>query len=122
MITQALQGDISSINMLFPETDPEGLMRDYREETSAILVTFGQHGFNLFWFGWVALIGAILILRRRSKTALVVSAVVIGFADLGALFATVMIGRIDVFGVLIFSGTVLGIGLSVALIRSMNSR
>ncbi|MEM1020618.1 MAG: hypothetical protein AAGJ09_09045 [Pseudomonadota bacterium] len=121
MVQSALSGDISSIKMLFPETDPDGLSRDYADEVRAILVTFGQHGFNLFWFGLVALVGSFLIFFYANRTALITSAIVIGLADLGALFATFMIGKIDVFGVLIFAGTVLGVVLTVLLLKRGHS-
>ncbi|MEM0928780.1 MAG: hypothetical protein AAGI89_05755 [Pseudomonadota bacterium] len=117
MIQSALAGDLSSIKFLFPETDPQTLMRDHPREVAAISVTFGQHGFNLFWFGVVALIGAGLIGFRQSRVALIATALVVGCADLGALFATFMIGRIDVIGILIFAGTLLGVLLTVSVLR-----
>ena len=84
-------------------------------------MTFGQHGFNLFWFGLVALVGSFLIFFYANRTALITSAIVIGLADLGALFATFMIGKIDVFGVLIFAGTVLGVVLTGLLLKRGHS-
>lgn len=113
MMQDALSGDISSIKMLFPETDPNGLSRDYANELRAILVTFGQHGFNLFWFGLVALVGSFPIFFYGNRTALITSAIVTGLADLGALFATFMIGRIDYVGILIFAGTAVGVVLTI---------
>ncbi|MEM6903794.1 MAG: hypothetical protein AAF556_11215 [Pseudomonadota bacterium] len=118
LIIDAVAGDISSIQFLFPETRPDELMRDYPEEVAAILVTFGQHGFNLFWFGLVALIGSALIWFRESRTALLVTAIVIGLADLGAVFAAIMIGRIDIVGVLIFSGTAGGLALTYSVLSN----
>ncbi|MEM9861822.1 MAG: hypothetical protein AAF938_09420 [Myxococcota bacterium] len=112
-IDRALSADVSSIAFLFPETNPHALMQDYPREAAAISVTYGQHGFNLLWFGLVALVGSGVIAIAPSRLALILSAVVIGLADLGALFATWMIGRVDVLGVLIFSGTALGTGLTV---------
>ncbi|MEM6780839.1 MAG: hypothetical protein AAF569_03150 [Pseudomonadota bacterium] len=117
MMQNALSGDISSIQFLFPETDSSALKRDYPLEVDAILVTFGQHGFNLFWFGIVALISAVWIWVWQSRAAIILASVVIGFADVGALFATFMIGRIDIFGILIFTGTLLGIILSVSHLK-----
>ncbi|MEM6514242.1 MAG: hypothetical protein AAF660_14625 [Pseudomonadota bacterium] len=114
----ALSGDISTIGFLFPETRPSQLAADYALEVKAILVTFGQHGFNLLWFGLVALAGSVQIWLRPNRTTITVCAVVIGLADLGAIFATILVGRIDVTGVLIFSGTAVGLTLSYVLLRS----
>ncbi|MEM6532453.1 MAG: hypothetical protein AAF654_07505 [Myxococcota bacterium] len=116
-IDHALSADISAISFLFPETKPEAVMRDYPGEVRAISITFGQHGFNLLWFGLVALVASGFIAFRPSRVVLIVSGVVIGFADLGALFATFIIGRIDVVGAVIFAGTGLGIGLTVFVLK-----
>ncbi|MEM0938218.1 MAG: hypothetical protein AAF600_09085 [Bacteroidota bacterium] len=43
---------------------------------------------------------------------MLIAAIVGGIADLGALFATFMIGSIDIWGVLIFSGTFLAMFFS----------
>ncbi|MEM6892679.1 MAG: hypothetical protein AAF554_03245 [Bacteroidota bacterium] len=111
-MTNALGGDITSIKFLFPETNPLAMTNDYPNEVKAVLVTFGQHGFNLFWFGLVTLVCSILIWKKQNKMALLIAAIVAGLADLGALFATFMIGRIDLWGILIFFGTFLAIFLS----------
>ncbi|MEM8567738.1 MAG: hypothetical protein AAGF85_14850 [Bacteroidota bacterium] len=111
-MANALSGDITSIKFLFPETNPSGMTHDYPNEVKAVLVTFGQHGFNLFWFGLVTLICAVFIWKRQNQTAMLIAAIVGGLADLGAIFATFMIGSIDIWGVLIFSGTFLAILLS----------
>lgn len=111
-MTNALGGDITAIQFLFPETNPVEMTRDYPNEVKAILVTFGQHGFNLFWFGLVTLVCGILIWKKQDNIALLIAALVGGLADLGALFATFMVGRIDIWGVLIFFGTFVAIFLS----------
>jgi hypothetical protein len=111
----ALGGDISSIQFLHPETHPAALTNDYPKEVSAVLVVFGQHNFNLVWFGLVTLICSVLIWKKQNKIALLVAAIVAGLADLGALFATFMIGSIDVWGILIFLGTFLAIFLSYGI-------
>ncbi|MEM8507883.1 MAG: hypothetical protein AAF717_08635 [Bacteroidota bacterium] len=117
-MTNALSGDITSIQFLFPETNPSAMASDYPEEVNAVLVTFGQHGFNLFWFGLVTLLCAIWIWKKQHKTALLIAAIVGGLADLGALFATFMIGRIDIWGVLIFFGTFLALFFSFCVWKS----
>ncbi|MEM6672910.1 MAG: hypothetical protein AAF726_08695 [Planctomycetota bacterium] len=114
----ALRGSISSIERLSPESDSSALTRAYPVEVEAILVTFGQHGFNLFWFGAVALVGSYLIAFRRSRAALWSTAVVIVLADLGALFAVVLIGHIDPIGISIFSSVALGVALTCWLLIS----
>ena len=111
-VTNAIVGDITSIQFLFPETNPSEMTNDYPNEVKAVLVTFGQHGFNLFWFGLVTLICSILIWKKHNKVAMLIAAIVGGLADLGAIFATFMIGSIDIWGVLIFSGTFVAIFLS----------
>ena len=114
----ALAGDITSIKFLFPETNPTAMTHDYPSEVKAILVTFGQHGFNLFWFGIVTLFCAISIWKKQSQIAIVIAAIVAGFADLGALFAVFMIGEIDIWGALIFLGTFMAIFLSAKVWES----
>lgn len=109
----AVRGDLSSLQFLFPETDPQSMTADYPREVEAVLVTFGQHGFNLLWFGLVTLVCSVRILTaERSEGALLMAALVAGLADLGALFAVWMIGRIDLWGLLIFAGTLFAIVLS----------
>ncbi|MEM8868031.1 MAG: hypothetical protein AAGC73_07155 [Verrucomicrobiota bacterium] len=108
----AVAGDITSLEFLFPDTNPKAMTTDYPREVEAILVTFGQHGFNLFWFGLVTLVCSVWIWVKQSGTAMLLAAVVGGLADLGALFAVYMIGRIDIWGLLIFAGTLLAIVLS----------
>ncbi|MEO0555647.1 MAG: hypothetical protein AAF149_20750 [Bacteroidota bacterium] len=117
-IISALAGDITSIKFLFTETNPTAMTQDYPNEVKAILVTFGQHGFNLFWFGIVTLFCAISIWKKQSQIAIVIAAVVAGFADLGALFAVFMIGEIDIWGALIFLGTFMAIFLSAKVWES----
>ncbi|MEM6360170.1 MAG: hypothetical protein AAF731_08760 [Bacteroidota bacterium] len=117
-IISALAGDITSIKFLFPETNPTAMTQDYPNEVKAILVTFGQHGFNLFWFGIVTLFCAISIWKKQSQIAIVIAAIVAGFADLGALFAVFMIGEIDIWGALIFLGTFMAIFLSAKVWES----
>ena len=60
---------------------PETLEVEYPDAAGAIL---DQHAWNLAWFGAVALIGAVFI-WRQSRTAIWVTAMVGGLADLGYL-------------------------------------
>ena len=112
MMMSSLTGDITSMLFLFPKTNPQAMTADYPLEVKAILVTHGQHAFNLFWFGLVTLLCSVGIWIKQSSTAMLIAAVVGGFADLGALFAVYMIGGIDIWGSLIFAGTLLAIVLS----------
>ncbi|WP_371379322.1 hypothetical protein [Thalassotalea aquiviva] len=60
---------------------PETLSADYHSAIGAIL---NQHAWNLLWFGVVTTFGGIMI-WRRNMTAIWVSAMVGGTADLGYL-------------------------------------
>ncbi|MEO0936679.1 MAG: hypothetical protein AAFY38_00835 [Pseudomonadota bacterium] len=59
--------------------DPDTLVRDYPAAAAGIL---NQHGWNLGWFGLATLIGAVFI-WRGNVTALWVTALIGGMADLG---------------------------------------
>ena len=60
---------------------PDAVRADYHPAVSAIL---NQHGWNLLWFGIVTTVGGVMI-WRGSMTAIWVSAMVGGLADLGYL-------------------------------------
>lgn len=62
--------------------DPSVLEAEYHAAVGGIL---NQHGWNLAWFGLATLIGAIFI-WRKNMTAIWVTAMVGGMADLGYLF------------------------------------
>ena len=59
--------------------DPVLLNIEYHPAVGGVL---GQHGFNLFCFGLVAVVGGVFI-WRGSVTAVFVTALVAGLADLG---------------------------------------
>ncbi|KAJ55611.1 hypothetical protein ACMU_13035 [Actibacterium mucosum KCTC 23349] len=59
----------------------EALVHSYHEAVGGIL---NQHGWNLLWFGAATVIGGVMI-WRGSRTALWVTAMVGGLADLGYL-------------------------------------
>ena len=77
---------------------PETLTADYHPAVAAIL---NQHAWNLLWFGIVTSISGVMI-WRRNLTAIWVSAMVGGLADLGYL-AFVDIGGFGTF----FPGTLM---------------
>ena len=60
---------------------PEELVAEYHP---AVVNILNQHGWNLLWFGTVTTIGGVLV-WRRNMTAIWVSAMVGGLADLGYL-------------------------------------
>ena len=61
--------------------DPALLAADYHGAVSGVV---NQHGWNLGWFGIVTIIGGVLI-WRANMTAIWVTAMVGGLADLGYL-------------------------------------
>lgn len=62
--------------------DPAALAGDYHPAVGGLI---NQHGWNLLWFGAATLIGAVFI-WRANMTAIWVTAMVGGFADLGYFF------------------------------------
>jgi len=77
---------------------PEAVSAAYHPAVSAIL---NQHGWNLLWFGIVTTVGGVMV-WRRNLTAIWVSSMVGGLADLGYL-AFVDIGGYGTF----FPGTLM---------------
>lgn len=75
-----LTGDIAaSVAGIADAVDPESLQMAYPAAAGAII---GQHGFNLLWIGIVTVVGGVFI-WRRNRTAILISALVGGSADLG---------------------------------------
>ncbi len=113
-MTQAIGTDLSWVAQLEPTAEPTELVADYPTEAGAMSVIYGQHGFNLMWFGIVALACAILIWRSQHRVAMLVVAIVAGFADLGVIFFIDIVGGYTSFaGTAILAVAVLAIGLSV---------
>ena len=61
--------------------EPSLLVNDYHQAVGGIL---NQHGWNLGWFGLATIVGAVFI-WRASRTAIWVTALIGGMADLGYL-------------------------------------
>jgi len=61
--------------------DPQALAADYHAAVCGVL---NQHAWNLLWFGIVTIIGAVFI-WRGNRTAIWVTGMVGGLADLGYL-------------------------------------
>ena len=89
--------------------DPETLAHDYAPAVGGIL---NQHGWNLLWFGVVTIIGAVFIWRGQ-PTAIWVTALVGGMADLGYLLFVDFPGYVA-----FFPGTVMTIISASAIILS----
>lgn len=89
--------------------DPALLMADYHPAVGGVL---NQHGFNLLWIGIATIIGAVLI-WRRNLTAIWVTAMVGGLADVGYLFFVDLPGYVH-----FFPGTVMTIISASAIVLS----
>lgn len=74
-----VQDPSSGFAMIADATDPALFAQTY---PSAVAGVLNQHGWNLLWFGLVTLIGAMFI-WRGNRTAIWVTALVGGLADLG---------------------------------------
>ncbi len=72
---------------------PETLSHDYAPAVGGIL---NQHGWNLAWFGLATAIGAVFI-WQRNLTAIWVTGMVGGLADLGYLLFVDLSGYVNFF-------------------------
>ncbi|MEM9148729.1 MAG: hypothetical protein AAGC57_21485 [Pseudomonadota bacterium] len=70
---------VGAVQAIADAVDPAQLAGDYPDAAGGIL---NQHGWNLLWFGVVTLVGGAFI-WRRNMTAIWVTALVGGLADLG---------------------------------------
>jgi hypothetical protein len=77
-----LFGDtVSGFQAIADAVDPDALEADYHGAVGGVL---DQHAWNLAWFGLVTIVGAVFI-WRQNMTALWVTGLVGGLADLGYL-------------------------------------
>ncbi len=77
-----LSGDATAgMQAIADAVDPDTLAMDYPPAVGGVL---NQHGWNLGWFGVATIIGAVWI-WRRSMTAIWVTGLIGGMADLGYL-------------------------------------
>jgi len=90
VISQPASGGFAAIADAIPPAD---LVADYHPAAGGIL---NQHGFNLLWIGTVTLIGAVFI-WRGSLTAIWVTAMVGGLADVGYLIFVDFPGYVNFF-------------------------
>lgn len=91
------------------EVDPESLAADYPAAVGGIL---NQHGWNLAWFGVATIIGAVFV-WRGNLTAIWVTGMVGGLADLGYLLFVDLPGYVN-----FFPGTVMTFISGAAIILS----
>mgnify|MGYP001823214252 CR=1 FL=1 len=78
-----LSGDTTSgFQAIGDGVDPDTIVMDYPGIVGGIL---SQHAWNLAWFGIATIIGGVLI-WRKNMTAIWVTAMVGGLADLGYFF------------------------------------
>ncbi|WP_424969638.1 hypothetical protein [Dinoroseobacter sp. S76] len=89
---------------------PELLQAEYHPAAAGIL---NQHGWNLGWFGVATCIGGVLI-WRGNRTALWVTAMVGGLADLGYFFFLDLPGFVH-----FFPGTVMTLVSGSAILLSL---
>ena len=104
------QDSADAIAAIADAVDPELLDVAYPAAAGAIL---NQHGFNLFWFGIVTLVGAAFI-WRGSVTALWVTALVGGLADVGYFVFLDLGGHVN-----FVPGTVMTIVSATAIVLSV---
>ncbi|MEM7601978.1 MAG: hypothetical protein AAF357_11260 [Verrucomicrobiota bacterium] len=106
-----LSGDTTSgFQAIGDGVDPDTVVMDYPGIVGGVQ---DQHAWNLAWFGLVTLIGAVFI-WRRNMTAIWVTALVGGLADLGYFLF------IDLAGYANFvPGTVMTIVSATAIVLSM---
>ena len=88
-------------------------MLNYSEAADAVI---NQHGWNLIWFGVVTTIGGVLV-WKKNDTAIWVSAMVGGFADLGYFIFLDLGGYVK-----FFPGTLMTIIALIAIILSFTAR
>ena len=106
VLTSDASGGFQAIADAIP---PATLQHDYAPAVGGIL---NQHGWNLAWFGIATAIGAVFI-WRQNLTAIWVTAMVGGLADLGYLLFVDVPGYVN-----FFPGTVMTIVSGTAIVLS----
>ncbi len=105
-----IEEELTLIQELEPTTNPQILTATFPIDSSALLAIQGQQAFNLFWFGLIAFACAIAISWRQNTTAMLIVALIGGFANLGELFFIDTIGGY---------GTVLNRGVTAMAFTAM---
>lgn len=103
-------GTAAGFQAIADEVDPALLAGPYHEAVGALLA---QHAWNLLWFGLVTIVGAVFI-WRGSLTAIWVTAMVGGLADLGYFLFLDLGGFVN-----FFPGTVMTLVSGSAILLSL---
>lgn len=88
-----LQAPSEGFAAIADAVDPALLVADYHPAVGGVL---NQHGFNLLWIGLATLVGAVFI-WRGNLTAIWVTAMVGGLADVGYLLFVDLPGHVNFF-------------------------
>lgn len=88
-----LQAPSEGFAAIADAVDPALLVADYHPAVGGVL---NQHGFNLLWIGLATLVGAVFI-WRGNLTAIWVTAMVGGLADVGYLLFVDLPGHANFF-------------------------
>lgn len=102
----------TAVQAIADGVDPALLVADYPDAVGGIV---NQHGWNLLWFGIATIVGAVYI-WRQSTTAIFVTAMVGGLADLGYFLFLDLAGYVK-----FVPGTVMTIVSSLAIILSVTA-
>ncbi|MEM1412790.1 MAG: hypothetical protein AAGH19_10580 [Pseudomonadota bacterium] len=87
-----LSGDATAgVQAIADAIEPNLLVNDYHGAVGGIL---NQHGWNLGWFGLATIVGAVFI-WRANRTAIWVTALIGGMADLGYLLFVDLPGYVN---------------------------
>ncbi len=97
------------IQAIADAVDPASIVGDYPAALGGIL---NQHGWNLAWFGAATVIGAVFILRGN-MTAIGVTALIGGMADLGYFFFVDLPGYVN-----LIPGTLMALVSASAILLS----
>lgn len=102
-------GTTGGFQAIADAVDPAALAADYHGAVGGIL---NQHAWNLAWFGTVTILGGVLV-WRRNMTAIWVTGLVGGLADLGYFLFLDLPGYVH-----FFPGTVMTLVSSSAILLS----
>ncbi len=100
----------TAVQAIADAVDPDLLSISYPDAAGAII---NQHGWNLFWFGAVTIIGGVFI-WCKNVTAIWVTAMIGGLADLGYFIFLDLGGYVN-----FVPGTIMTIISSLAIILSL---
>lgn len=108
-VTVLVSDAASGFQAIADAVDPAALGAEYHPAVGGIL---NQHAWNLAWFGLATIIGAVFI-WRQNMTAIWVTAMVGGLADLGYFFFVDLPGYVH-----FFPGTVMTLVSASAILLS----